>query len=220
MSQFRAALVANPKVGEKRINNILAVLSKALKYAVDCELIAKSPKIGLFKIERPEIVAWDFAQYARLLAAAKTEGEFWYTGVCLAGEAGLRVGEVKALRWREDVDMVAATITVNQQTRNGDTTTPKGRTRRTVPMTSTLHEALKRMETIREGFVVRSLDGTAKTDGQADAVILRICRRAGLPQRMWYTLRHYPDRRIIPRRHGLAAVARREQQKRAMAHAG
>ena len=137
--------------------------SKALKYAVDCELIAKSPKIGLFKIERPEIVAWDFAQYARLLAAAKTEGEFWYTGVCLAGEAGLRVGEVKALRWREDVDMVAATITVNQQTRNGDTTTPKGRTRRTVPMTSTLHEALKRMETIREGFVVSGNEKAAKT---------------------------------------------------------
>jgi Phage integrase family len=37
---------------------------------------------------------------------------------------------------------------------------------------------------------VRSLDGTAKTDGQADAAILRICRRAGLPQRMWHTLRH------------------------------
>lgn len=54
-------------------------------------MIAKSPKIGLFKIERPEIVAWDFARYARLLVAAKAEGELWYTGVCLAGEAGLRI---------------------------------------------------------------------------------------------------------------------------------
>jgi hypothetical protein len=52
--------------------------------------------------------------------------------------------------WRRFA-MVAATITVNQQTRNGDTTTPKGRTRRTVPMTSALHEALKRMETILRG---------------------------------------------------------------------
>lgn len=46
--------------------------------------------------------------------------------VALAGEAGLRVGEVKALRWREDVDLIARTITVNQQTRNAETTTPKG----------------------------------------------------------------------------------------------
>ena len=33
------------------INNILAVLSKAMKYAVDCELITNSPKIGLYKVE-------------------------------------------------------------------------------------------------------------------------------------------------------------------------
>lgn len=189
VARFRADLVAR-KLGEKRINNILAVLSKPLRYAVECELIAKAPKIGLFKIERPEIVAWDFAQYVRLLAAAKAEGEDWYAAVCLAGEAGLRVGEVKALRWREDVDLIAKTITVNQQTCRGITGTPKGRTRRTVPMTTTLHDALKRMSVIREGLVVRNLDGTAKTDTQAVRAIERICRRAGLPVRLWHTLRH------------------------------
>jgi integrase len=189
VARFRAHLVAR-KLSDKRINNILAVLSKPLKYAVDCEVVVKAPKIGLFKVERPEIVAWDFAQYARLLAAAKVEGDEWYAAVCLAGEAGLRVGEVKALRWREDVDLIAKTLTVNFQTRNGETTTPKGRTRRTVPMTATLHEALKRMSVIREGLVVRNLDGTAKTDVQADVAIRRICRRAGLPVRHWHTLRH------------------------------
>jgi integrase len=189
VAAFRASLVEK-KLSEKRINNILAVLSKPLKYAMDCELISKAPKIGMFKVERPEIVAWDFAQYARLLAAAKAESPEWYAGTCLAGEAGLRVGEVKALRWREDVDLIAKTITVNQQTRNGQTTTPKGRTRRTVPMTATLLGALKRLETIREGFVVRNLDGSAKTDNQADAAMRRICRRAGLPVRLFHTLRH------------------------------
>jgi hypothetical protein len=39
---------------------------------------------------------------------------------------------VKALRWREDVDLVAGTITVNQQIRHGVLGTPKGRTRRVV----------------------------------------------------------------------------------------
>jgi len=91
IARLRADLVAVNLTG-KRINNILAVLSKALKYAADCEVIAKAPKIGMFKVERPEIVAWDFAQYARLLAAAKAESPEWYVGVCLAGEAGLRVG--------------------------------------------------------------------------------------------------------------------------------
>jgi len=178
------------KLSEKRINNILAVLSKPMKYAVDCELIAKSPKIGLYKVERPEITPWDFEQYARLLAAAKIESADWYAAACLAGEAGLRIGEVKALRWREDVDLIAKTITVNHQTCYGETTTPKGRTRRTIPMTSALEGALRRLEVVREGYVVRNLDGSAKTDGQANCVILRICRRAGLPEKRWHTLRH------------------------------
>jgi integrase len=142
------------------------------------------------RFHRGAIAPWDFEQYARLLAAARVEGPGWYAAVCLAGEAGCRSGEVKALRWREDVDLVAKTITVNQQTCYGVTTTPKGRNRRTIPMTSTLEHALRRLEVVREGFVVRNLDGSAKTDGQANAVILRICRRAGLPAKRWHTLRH------------------------------
>ncbi|MFH0900180.1 MAG: tyrosine-type recombinase/integrase [Pseudomonadota bacterium] len=82
------------------------------------------------------------------------------------------------------------TITVSQQTRNGVTTAPKGRTRRTVPMTETLFAALKSLTVVRTGLVIRNLDGTAKTDGQADAAIGRICATAELPWRGWHTLRH------------------------------
>ena len=123
--------------------------------------------IGLYKVEHPEIEPWDFEQYVRILKAAKVEGPEWYAAVCLAGEAGLRSGEVKALRWREDTDLIAKAITVNQQTGYGETTTPKGRTRRMIPMTAALEKALRALETIR----------LPKTDGQANAVMLRICRR-------------------------------------------
>jgi integrase len=57
-------------------------------------------------------------------------------------------------------------------------------------MTDALDKALRALETIREGFVVRNLDGSQKSDGQANAVILRICRRAGLPEKRWHNLRH------------------------------
>ena len=79
---------------------------------------------------------------------------------------------------------------MNQQTCRNQTGTPKGRTRRTVPMTTTLYEALKRMTVVRDGLVVRSLDGSAKTDSETRRAIERICRRAGLPIRQWHTLRH------------------------------
>jgi hypothetical protein len=56
-------------------------------------------------------------------------------------------------------------------------------------MTDALYVALRRLETIRDGFVIRNLDGSQKTDGQADAAILRICRRAGLPKDGFHRLR-------------------------------
>jgi integrase len=181
---------AKRPLSEKRINNILTVLSKALRYANDVRLIDFAPKVGMLKVERPEFVCWDLAQYKRILDAAKEEGGEWYAAACLAGEAGLRIGEIRALRWREDVDLVAATITINQQTRKGITGTPKGRTRRTVPMTSTLLAALKQLSVVRTGFVVRNADGTALSDGICCSMIRRICRRAGLPERGWHVLRH------------------------------
>jgi integrase len=189
IAEFRASLVEKG-LSEKRINNILSVLSKPLKYALDVGLISKAPKVGLYKVERPEIEPWEFDEYARILASARIEGPDWYAAVCLAGEAGLRSGEVKALRWREHVDLIAKTLMIKQQTCYGVTTTPKGRTRRGVPMTSTLEQALLALPGPRDGYVVRNPDGSAKTDGQANASILRICRRAGLPEKRWHTLRH------------------------------
>ncbi|MFT3695812.1 MAG: site-specific integrase [Kofleriaceae bacterium] len=182
--------MASGDLGEKRINNIMAVLSKALRYAADSELIVKPPKVPMFKIERPEIFAWDYEQYSRVLSKAKADSEGWYAAVCLAGEAGLRVGEIKALKWREDVDMTARTITVRSQMLRKVTGTPKGRTRRVVPMTDTMFEALKRMSVIREGYVVRNEDGSPKSDKQAVTAIARVCRLAGLPEHAWHTLRH------------------------------
>jgi hypothetical protein len=37
----------------------------------------------------------------------------------------LQIGEVKARRWREDVDLIAKTITVNQQTQRKETRPPR-----------------------------------------------------------------------------------------------
>jgi len=189
ISRFRAKLI-EAKLSDKRINNILAVLSKALNYAEQARVISSAPCVGLLQVERPEIVAWSLEEYARLLAAAKALDPIWYAASCLAGEAGLRVGEIRALDWRRDVDLVAATITVNKQTRRGQMTSPKGRTRRTVPMTETLLAALKALDTIRTGFVVRNLDGAGMTDNETKYHCYRICRAAGLPERGWHNLRH------------------------------
>jgi integrase len=192
INRFRASLLER-KLSKKRINNILAVLSKALRYADDVDLIRAPRKIGLFKVERPEIECWELDEYARILAAARNEGAVVYAAACLAGEAGLRVGEVKALRWREDVDMVARTITVRQQLRRGIVGTPKGRTRRTIPMTGTLYEALRGISVVREGYVVLhhiQLGHHKHEENVIKRLMERLCRKAGLPVSGWHRLRH------------------------------
>ncbi len=189
IARFRARLIGEKK-SDKTINNILAVLSKALKYAEAARVIERAPAVGLLKVERPEIVAWSVEEYARMLAAAKALDPIWYAAVCLAGEAGLRVGEIRALDWRRDVDLIAGTITVNQQIRRGALTTPKGRTRRKVPMTPTLLAALKALDTVRTGAVIRNLDGSQKNDNETKYHCYRLCRAAGLPEHGWHTLRH------------------------------
>ena len=118
VAEFRASLVEK-KLQEKRINNILGVLSKPLRYAVDVEVIDRTcRKIGLLKSSVPRSCAGTSRVRAHPSRLRRRRARV-VCGGCLAGEAGLRVGEVKALRWREDVDLVAGTITVNQQTRHG-----------------------------------------------------------------------------------------------------
>jgi integrase len=189
IATFRADLV-KAELSEKRINNVLAVLSKSLRWAEEIGIVERAPRIRFHKIERSEIVFYEFAEYARILNAAAKLGPRWFAAVCLAGEAGLRVGEVKAIRWREDIDMTARTVTVNQQVLRGVFGTPKGRTRRTIPMTDRLYKALKAISTVREGLLLRGAEGDSLTDSYVHEMLYRTCRLAGLPERGWHILRH------------------------------
>ena len=193
VADFKATLseaIEAGTIGPKRANNILCALNTALKYAADQQIIDAVPNIGLFTVEDPEIVWWDFDEYRRIVLASVEEGPCWHIAVCLAGEAGLRVGEIRALVWERDVDLIGRTITVNRQVRKGREGTPKGGKRRTIPMTSTLLAALKSLAVVRRGFVVRNDDGSWLRDGQTTHGIYRVCRRAKLPERAWHVLRH------------------------------
>lgn len=61
-----------------------------------------------------------------------------------AAFAGLRMGELLALRWR-DVDFTRRTIHVRENWTQGETTTPKGGTERAVPMAEEVAEQLARL---------------------------------------------------------------------------
>jgi integrase len=173
----------------KTRNNVLAVVSNALRYAEEVGLIEEAPRIRPYKFERPEIQCWEIDEWRRLIDAARVEGEWMVVSMLLAGDAGMRLGEVLGLRW-EDLDLVARRITIARQIRKGVEGTPKGGRRRSVPMTAGLGSELGRLQQVRTGRIVCGSEGAPVAEAALKHVIYRVCRRAGLPGRSWHSLRH------------------------------
>jgi integrase len=192
VAPIRAALLDDDGISTKYANNVLAVLSKLLRFAVEEKVIREAPRVKLFRADHPEIPFWDFEEYARIVTAAEVAGPYWLAAVCAAGEAGLRVGEVKALDWKRSIDLVAETVTVHEQERHGIVGPPKGRRRRTVPMTPKLLAALRGLDVVRTGRAVRTAEGLPLTDKRALNGLNAILREAEIPacERPWHRLRH------------------------------
>jgi integrase len=88
----------------KTVNNVLTVLSKLLKVAVKWKVIKSMPcTIDLLKVARGTPSSYEFSEYARLVEAAAKIDARTHLAVLLGGDAGLRRGEILALRWC-DVD--------------------------------------------------------------------------------------------------------------------
>lgn len=173
----------------KTRNNVLAVLSHALTYAEEVGLIEKAPRIRSYKFEPPEVECWELDEWRRFLDAASLESDGMLVAALLAGDAGLRLGEVVGLRW-EDVDLVAQRLMVMRQVRKRVEGLPKGGRRRSVPMTGSLLSVLNVGAPVRVGRVVRGATGDAIGETALKHGVYRVCRRAGLPDRSWHALRH------------------------------
>lgn len=221
INTFRAAMRAKRKpdgtrlIKEKTLNNILAVLSTPLQYAVKVGILLRAPHVGVAKVERPEIEFIEFEEVPLLVNAAREDMHAWVVlAVLLAYEAGLRIGEIRALEW-ETVDMRARAITVVRQVRTVGVPwpegtpsiyedgskrgryqyvdkigPPKGRRRRTIPMSPALYAALK--DRVRSSFVVAAEAGKMITKEMVRCASERVTKRAGLSERIsgWHVGRH------------------------------
>jgi integrase len=191
---FKAELRAKDKVGRsgklgpKTINNILVVLAKVLSYAVEIEVIDHAPPTKYVKVLAPKFDYFDFDELGKLLEAAKEEPEV-LAGILAAADAGLRVGEVRALEWRH-VDLKGRRLTVEQTDWRGKLGSPKGGRLRTLDLTARLEQALRAIRHLRGPFVFCDADGARWTQKQADLYLEAVCKRGGLREIGWHVLRH------------------------------
>jgi integrase len=168
------------KRSKKTVNNVLAVLGKLLRIAVKWKVIVKLPcTVELMKVSNVVVKFYEFGQYKRLVEAADRYDVRSLVLVLLGGDAGLRMGEILALRWC-DVDFRRRQIIVQQSVWQGIVDVPKSGKGRVVPMTDALTAALQRARHLRGERVLYRDNGTPIVHATVRAWLEACERRAGL----------------------------------------
>ncbi|HNO16166.1 MAG TPA: site-specific integrase [Actinomycetota bacterium] len=155
-------------LGPVTVNKILARLSTMLRIAIEWHkperpLIEKLPKIQRLKEPKVEKPHYTAEEQAKMLAAAEEcEDPRAYVAFLLGDDAGLRHGEIIALRsWNVRFDDgPTGAILVTHTACNGILTTPKSNQVRRIPMSPRLRAALlKYLPTLESEWVVPNIHG-------------------------------------------------------------
>jgi integrase len=174
----------------KTVNNVLTVMSVLLKKATEWDVIGQMPcTIRLVKAPKTSMGFYDFDDYEHLIEVAQTFGPDAHLVVLLAGEAGLRCGEIIGLEWR-DVDFAKRQLCIQRSEWRGHVTVPKGGRLRHVPMTTRLSAALRESRHLRGPRVLCQSSGAALTQDIVGEHVRRAARKAGLPASGAHRLRH------------------------------
>lgn len=162
----------------KTVNNVLSVLSRSLRCAVRWGLIGAMPcRVDLLKTTDPSMQWYEREDYRALVSAASFSRRVLVM-VLLAGSAGMRRGEIRALRW-SDVDMLRKQIRIENALWRQEEGTTKGGRYRIVPMTPELAAVLKEHRHVGER-VLYSERGEELSNRTIRNWLSRAQRRAGL----------------------------------------
>lgn len=190
------------------VNKLHVTLHKALDQAVRWHMVPRNvcEAVSAPRPSSEEMQTLSPDQVRALLDTARGDRlEALYT---VAVTAGLRQGEILALRW-DDVDLEAATVSVRRTlTKNGTALltgdTKTGKSRRTISLTdaavTALHEHLQRqmeeMERLGDLYTDHGLVFTTEAGTLINPTNLRkrsfakLLQRANLPQIRFHDLRH------------------------------
>jgi integrase len=173
----------------KTVNNVLSVLSRALRCAVEWEVIAALPcRFGLLNKVEGEAEWYELPDYRRLVEGSRKCGPQEHALVLLAGSAGLRRGEIIALKW-SDIDFTRKLLRIDRAIWHdkkdvSTEATPKGNRGRIVPLHPELCAALQTLRRQRPSVderVLPNVDGRDLTYKTIRCMLRRAQKRAGLP---------------------------------------
>ncbi len=175
----------------KTLNNVLAIFNTVLTVAEQWGVIEGIPvKAKWVKTTIPSMPFYDFDEYDRLRAAAPKVDRRCEIVVLLAGDAGLRSGEIRALHW-SSIDFGRGLLIVERAYSADQVMTPKSDKIRAVPMTTRLSAALhKHRETSEHTNVLVNDEGKPTSKHNLRSWLLRAQRAAKVLEKGPHTLRH------------------------------
>jgi integrase len=195
------AAVAGDGVSPRTVNKVREVVGAIYSFAIKKKLLTmtENPAAAADKrpTPKPGPLAYYSAEEVEALARAMesdTDGRQDSEAVRLSAYAGLRLGELLALRWR-DVDFAGSHLTVGRALSAGVETSTKSRLVRQIPLPDQAAAALDRLSR-RENFtgpgelvfcgpLGRTLDASALRRRYRRAQAM-----AGLAPLRWHDLRH------------------------------
>jgi integrase len=185
VERFKAAKL-EAGLSPKSVNNTLAVLSKALKTAIEWGRITSAPRIRLLKVPPQGFDFLDQDEARRLIAGFVDPR--WRTMALCAVRTGLRMGELLGLRW-EDIDFERRQLSVRRSIVRGVTASPKSNRVRFIPIADDLFDALAELRP-KSGYVFQQANGEPMTRGMAWRAIQSACKRSGTRLVGLHVLRH------------------------------
>jgi len=175
------------------VNLVLSKLARILRWALKHKKLSAIPEIEKLKVERRERAHYTVEQIELIRAVFGRLSPEDAVVFLLAFEAGLRTGEIAALRW-EDIDHAHGVIKVRRTIYRGTEGPPKG-TVGDVGLTDNLIAALQRLERRGPRVLYRRSHHTGgqhadNTEHSVRAALNRMQREAGLDLTGLHILRH------------------------------
>jgi len=170
----------------KSINNYLGMLSKCLNCAEEWELINNAPRIKPLKVPPQKFRFFTEDEYNKLLEEAKKISQEFYEMVLFTLRTGVRVGELKALKW-EDIDFKNKKITIERSIVNGIIGSPKSNKTRIIPLAQDILETLAaKKRTPKDSYIF----DIHKSRFSLNRKLKRCCKHLDLEVGGWHDLRH------------------------------
>lgn len=188
VSELRASLKDRAMA---TVNNVEVALRSVLRLAVAHDRLPAMPRLpALRKVPKKIIVPPTVEDVEVVLATAYPAAKL---ALALAAYAGLRSGEIRALRFR-DVNMKSWTIRVRSAISRGVEGPPKSGHEREIPMPASLvrifGEVLK-VGRKPDDFVALSSRGTPWAEGSLLHAFQSVLKKVNLPRKRVHDLRHF-----------------------------